>query len=181
MMKQLFKDIVTPELSEGAIINNEFIGFKEDYLVLWCLLKKYNPSSVFEIGTNFGTGTNIICNALPYADVYSLELPFGEGDAPLVNKGKDMTGVNCKLPFTQIRADSTTYDYSEYPCKCYYVDATHQYDNVFKETTLILEQEPDIIIFHDADIPEVLQAIQDAKGDYTLYRVTDTRIAYLLK
>jgi len=181
MIKQLFKDIVTPELSEGAIINNEFKGFREDYLVLWCLLKQYNPSSVFEIGCNFGSGTNIICNALPYADVYSLDLPFGEGDKPLYQNGKDHVGINCKLPFTLIRADSTTYDYSEYPCECYFVDAGHFYDNVLAETKSIIEQEPDIIIYHDSDIPEVLQAIQDAKGDYTLYRVTDTRIAYLLK
>lgn len=184
MTKQTFKDIVTPELSEGAIINNEFKGFKEDYLVLWCLLKQYNPSSVFEIGCNFGSGTNIICNALPYADVYSLDLPFGEGDKPLYQNGKDHVGINCKLPFTLIRADSMTYDYSEYPCEAYFCDATHEEENVFIETCGMLQQQPDLIIWHDVDIIGVYNGIirafdhEKMETFYYLYRVTDTRIAY---
>lgn len=181
MINQQFTDF---EISPLAIINNEFKGFKEDYLILDSLLRKYNPKSVFEIGTNFGSGTNIICNALPNAVVYSLDLPFGEGDKPLYQNGKDHVGINCKRPFTQLRGDSTEFDYYNYPCKAYFVDAGHFYENVYSETKLIIEQAPTIIIYHDTNIPKVLRAIKDAtkyNSNYELYRVTDTRIAYLLR
>jgi len=40
-MKTLqYSDIVTPELMRGALLNNEFQGFREDYAVLHCLLRK---------------------------------------------------------------------------------------------------------------------------------------------
>lgn len=182
MIKTVFNDIVTPELSKGAILNKEFQGFEQDYLVLHCLLRKYRPKSLLEIGTNFGTGTNIICNALPSADVYSLELPLGEGDAPLNQGGRDMTGRNCKFRFTQLRGNSLYFDYDAYPCEAYYVDGSHFYENVLAETEGILRQMPDLVIYHDTDIPEVLKAIKDAMNtDYELYRVTDTRISYLLR
>jgi len=73
-----------------------------------------------------------------------------------------------------------TFDYSLYPCEGYFVDAGHFYDNVFHETKEILKQNPKIVIYHDADIPEVLQGIKDGiKESYELFRVIDTRIAYL--
>ncbi len=179
MIQQTFSDF---EISPLAIRNKEFPGFEHDYLVLDSLLRKYQPKSVFEIGTNFGTGTNIICNALPEANVFSLDLPFGEGDKPLWADGKDHVGENCKRVFMQLRGDSTKYNYSLYPCEFYFVDAGHFYQNVFKETTEVLKQNPLIVVYHDTDIPEVLHAIIDGMNDdYELFRVTDTRISYLLR
>ena len=178
MIQQTFKYF---DISPDAIINNEFPGFKEDYLILDSLLRKYKPESVFEIGCNFGTGTNIICNALPDAKVFSLDMPYGRGDLPLYSGGKDHTGQNCKLPFTLLRGDSTEFDYSKYPCQAYFVDAGHFYENVLIETKKVLAEKPLIVIYHDSDIPEVMQGILDGMNEgYELYRVTDTRIAYLL-
>lgn len=178
MISQQFTDF---EISPLAIRNKEFPGFEQDYLVLDSLLRKYQPKSVFEIGTNRGTGTRIIKNAVPDADVYSLDMPFGMGDAPLYHEDKDYTGINCNLPFTQLRGNSMTFDFSLYPCECYFIDAGHFYDNVFRETTEVLKQKPKLVIFHDSDIPEVFNAIVDGSRNkgYELYRVTDTRIAYL--
>lgn len=179
----IIKQFADFDISPDAIINNEFAGFKEDYLILDSLLRKYNPKSVFEIGTNFGTGTNIICNAVPDAKVYSLDLPFGQGDKPLYQNGQDRVGINCKRPFIELRGNSTTFDYSLYPCDCYFVDAGHFYENVLAETSKILAEFPDLVIYHDADIPEVMQGIKDgSKGlDYELYFVEGTRISYLLR
>ena len=182
MTNQNFKDF---EISPHAIPNNEFKGFFQDYLILDSLLRTYNPKTFFEIGTNFGSGTNIICNAIHTALVYSLDLPFGKGDKPLYAAGFDNTGTNCNKPFTQLRGDSMTFDYSLYPCEGYFVDAGHFYDNVLHETKEILKQKPKIVIYHDADIPEVLQGIKDGIKEsyesYELFRVIDTRIAYLAK
>ena len=181
MIQQTLNDVVTPELVQGAIINNEFPGFPDDYRVLHCLIRKYSLASFFEVGTNFGTGTKIIKNAMGVGIVYSLDLPFGEGDVPLYAKGKDHTGENCSLPFVQLRGDSMTFDFSRYPCQGYFIDAGHFYDNVLKETTEILKLKPKLIVWHDADIPEVYKAIHDSfegNYEYNIFRVVGTRIAY---
>ena len=76
MKTQLVKDIYDEELANNAIIHDGYIGFREDYLVLHCLLKTYKPKTLLEIGTHRGVGMNIICNAIPESNVYSLDLPF---------------------------------------------------------------------------------------------------------
>lgn len=189
MIKQLFKDIYTPELAEGAIINDEFTGFKEDYLILHCLLRIYQPKSVFEIGTNLGRGTKIIKNALPDSDVYTLDLPTELAHISLqhpLNEGHgDKVGELCDLPFTQLRGDSMTFDFSKYPCEGYWIDAEHCYKNVNHETMQAINCGARFISFHDSDIEDVYAGIVDAFNqwgkNYTLYRVTDTRILYAIR
>src|SRR3972149_5309293 len=117
MITQTFKDIYTEELAQGAILNEEFTGFKEDYLVLHCLLRKHRKvlNTFLEIGTNMGTGTRIIKNAIPHANVFSLDLPTELAHTSLqhpISEGKgDNVGSKCDLPFTQLRGDSMTFNY----------------------------------------------------------------------
>jgi len=188
MIEQKYADIVTPELLQGAIENREFEGFLEDYHILHALLRKYNPNSVFEIGTNCGRGTSIICNAIPDAKVYSLDLPTELAHISLqhpINEGHgDRVGYLCQFPFTQLRGDSMTFDFSKHICEAYYIDGEHSYKNVFLETTNILNINPQLIIWHDTNIPEVCSAIIDVfnnhveRENYYLCRVTNTRISY---
>lgn len=189
MKKQEFVDLYDQDQASDAIINDEYTGFKQDYLILHLLLRKFKPKSVFEIGTNMGTGTKIIKNAVgPNAEVYSLDLPTELAHISLqhpINEGKgDSVGHKCDLPFTQLRGDSMKFDYSAYPCEAYYVDGEHTFKAVSHETKEILKLNPKIIIFHDTDMPEVLDGILHSSEDnkkYDFYRVTDTRIGYLLR
>lgn len=191
MKNQLYKDIVTPELLSGAIENNEFHGFLQDYHILHCLLKIHNPKSVCEIGTNTGLGTLIIKNALPESEVFSLDLPTELAHVSLqhpINEGKgDRVGHRCTLPFTQLRGDSMKFDYSKYPCEAYYIDGEHDYEHPHHETIQALSIKPKLIIYHDSDIQAVYKAITAAFKDspegknYDLFRVTDTRIAYAVR
>lgn len=191
MINQTYSDIVTPELLAGAIENNEYDGFLQDYHVLHCLIRKYQPTSLLEIGTNLGTGTNILCNAGKawMMQVYSLDLPTELAHISLqhpISEGKgDKVGSNCKFHYTQLRGDSMTFDFSAYPVDAYYCDGEHTTENVFHETREMLSMLPRIIIYHDTNLLEVMLGITDGlKGftsDYALYRVTDTRISYLLK
>lgn len=186
--KTRFADEYIDEAARGAILNTDYPGFKEDYIVLHCLMRLSKAKSVFEIGTNMGKGTAIICNALPFADVYSLDLPFELVHRSLqhpINEGKgDNVGRFCKFPYTQIRADSMMFDYERQPCEAYYIDGEHTFTNVYHETTQVLKCNPKLIVWHDSDIPEVydgiVKAFDDAKnGDkYELTRVEDTRIMY---
>jgi hypothetical protein len=183
MKNQTFADIYNPDIAFGAIINDEFTGFKEDYLLLHCLMKMYAPKSVFEIGTNMGRGTEIICNAVPNAKVYSLDLPTELAHVSLqhpISEGKgDKVGSLCKKPFTQLRGDSRAFDFSEYPCEAYWIDAEHTEEAVKHETKQAVKCKAKLIIWHDANMPEVMAGIVAGLGKgYELYRVEDTRIAY---
>lgn len=188
MIKQLSQDVLF-DISD-AIINDEFDGFKEDYLCLHSLIRRYRPASFMEIGTNCGVGTNIICNAIyKYhfdAKIYSLDLPTELAHISLqhpISEGKgDKVGSLCKFPFTQLRGDSLIFDFSPYPCKGWYIDGEHDQKHVYHETKEALKQKAEIIIFHDTNIPMVMNGILLAIDNqpYELYRITDTRISYLL-
>ena len=188
MKNTLSTSIISRKLAKGAIFNDEYQGFHEDYLVLHCLLRLHNPKTLFEIGTNMGTGTMIMKNAVPDCDIYSLDLPTELADLSLqhpINEGKgDSVGHRCSLPFTQLRGDSMKFDYSQYKCDAYFIDGEHDYDHPHHETKEVLKLQPKLIVWHDSDMTDVRKAIDDAfKGvsNYDLFRVTDTRIAYAIK
>ncbi len=184
------RDVVTPELEEGAIYNDEFPGFHEDYLVIHSLIKKHKPATIFEIGTNMGTGTQILKNAHMDAVVMTLDLPTELAHESLqhpINEGKgDSVGKKCKLPFVQLRGDSMSFDFFRYPCEAYFIDGEHDELHVRHETTMILlnRPRPSLVIYHDADIPAVFNGILggfDGVKGYELFRVTDTRILFAIK
>lgn len=184
---QKFKDVYTEELAEGAILNEEFEGFREDYLILHCLLRKYNPESVFELGTNMGVGTNIICAAVPDAKVYSLDLPTELAHISLqhpISEGKgDKVGTMCTRPYIQLRGDSLKYQY--FPVEAAFIDGEHDYEHPSYETEMLADLGTNLLIWHDSDIEEVWRGIKfglfATAASYQLYRVEDTRIAYALK
>lgn len=183
-----YRDIVSPELLSDAVENREFHGFLEDYHVLHCLMRTYKPTSIFEVGTNMGTGTKILKNACMDAVVFTLDLPTELAAKSLqhpISEGKgDRVGKNCNLQFVQLRGDSMAFDFSQYPCEAAFIDGEHDYEHVFRETTEVLKWQPKIIVWHDSDIQGVYRGILDSfKGreDYQLFRVADTRMAYAVK
>lgn len=184
-MKEIsFKDIDNEEWRKDAI-QHTHEPFIKDYLALHLLLKGYNIKSVMEIGTHIGEGTNIICNAVPGAKVYSLDLSEDQSHKTLQHpKLKDMkVGELCERPFIQLWGDSMTFKFLKYPCEAWYIDGEHTYSNVRRETKEAIKQKAKLIIWHDADMQEVNNAINDSfewNKDYELYRITDTRIAYAI-
>lgn len=193
MKYQTFKDIYTDELAQGAYIHDAYIGFKEDYLILHCLLRIHNPKSVYEIGSNIGEGIKVMRAALPNAKIYSLDLDYetmkqNSKQYPIGADGEDRVGSAARhIDYTQLRGDSLTFDYKKYPCQAYFCDGEHDTLHAKQETILMLSCKPNIIIYHDSDMPEVMDgilqglAIHTENSNYELYRVTDTRIAYLLR
>jgi len=155
-MKEIdYFDLYDSDLAKGCIIHTH-PPFLKDYITLHILLKIADPSTVMEIGTHVGEGTNIICNALPDAKVYSLDLPMELRDLSLQHpslKSMDV-GVMCKLPYTQLLGDSMNFDYYKYPCEAYFVDGEHTEKNVLHETVQILNGKPKLIVYHDYDMPK---------------------------
>ena len=185
--------IITSECVSDAILNTDYEGFREDYLVLHCLLRKHMPKRFFEVGCNMGVGTRIIKNALgKESEVMSLDLPTELAHESLqhpISEGKgDSVGHRCDLPFTLLRGDSLKFDYTNsYPINGWFIDGEHDYDHPYHEAKQAIRSGAEIIVFHDSDIPCVFDAIEDAFDDelagdtYNVYRVTDTRIAYAVK
>lgn len=189
MIKQRKSDIVTSELMTGAILNNRHHGFIDDYAVLHSLIKIYEPKSIFEFGCNTGFGTKIMCNAAgPECKVTSFDLPTEECHVSLqhpLNEGKgDIVGRECTFPFTLLRGNSYTYDFSKVgEFDFAWIDSEHNYEVPLIEAKAAIAAKAKVIAFHDSDIDVVYQAIRDAfeNQPYELYRVVDTRIAYAVR
>lgn len=190
MKKQTYSEIVTPELLENTLDHNAHTGFLEDYRVISCLLKTHKPKSLFEIGTNIGSGINVMATALPGLKIFSLDLDYetmklNSKQYPIGKNGEDRVGSGAKVPYTQLRGDSMKFDYSKYPCESYFIDGEHDYVHAHHESKKAFEQKPKLIIWHDSDMPEVYKGIVDAHKEsgkkYTLYRVEETRIAYAIR
>ncbi len=180
-----YDKIVNDALSKGAILHTHE-PFEKDYLTLHCLLKKYAVNSVFEIGTHTGEGTNIICNAVPSAKVYSIDLQESQADKSLQHPKykEEEVGHRCEHPYIQLWGDSMIFNYNKYPCEAYFIDGEHDYAHPAHESKKAKQLNPKIIIWHDADIIEVYNAITDTfayQNEYELYRVTETAIAYAIR
>jgi len=172
--------VITPALSANAIIRAE-VGFEKDFLVLHCLIKKYSPKKIFEIGTCEGYGTLIMANACRTSSIISIDLP---PNTPPYYLDKNTIGNKCYLPYQQVFGDSLTYNYEQhFPINAWFIDGAHDYNHVKYETEQAVKSDAQLIIYHDTDVPEVLQAVIDSLEDsaYTIYRVTDTRISYAIK
>jgi hypothetical protein len=198
-MKEIeFNEIVKLPYSKNAAIRSGFPGFKEDYLTIHCLIGKYKPKTIMEIGTSSGLGTKVICNAMGIkrfgrnkkdVKVYSIDVPVGTDPKIIYPHGEDghpkEPGIYCKLPFTQIFGNSYGFDFSPYyPIEGWFIDGKHDYKFAKNDTSLALKSNPVILIWHDADIEEVGRAIIEemkAHAEYDLFRVIGTRIAYAVK
>ena len=186
----MYRTVFIPELSEDAIYNDLWPGFREDYLLLHSLLRLFKPKRVMEIGTHLGRGTKIIKNAVgPDSQVFSLDLPPDIGPTTGTEYQPGQVGSQCDLPYTQLWGDSRTFDFSpHYPIDAFYVDGEHVYDNVYKESVSVIRAKPALAIYHDSEDWGVFKGICDAyfateemAREFVLYRVIDTRIMFVLR
>jgi len=189
-----YEDIVTEELKRGAFVRQDFPGFWEDYLVVHCLIRRYQPKTFFEIGTSNGEGTNVICRAMgmkrfKFLDrgdikVYSLDVPPNTDPSIIYPDGEDghpgKAGVLCKYPYTQLFGFSPDFDYRPYyPVEGWFIDGKHSYEFVAGDTEKALGSNPKLIIWHDIQISEVSDAIVDVmanRDDYYVYRAGEARV-----
>lgn len=178
-----YQELYDTEIARDCITHTH-LPFLKDYIALHILLKISEPKSVLEVGTHIGEGTNIICNSVPKAKVFSLDLPPEEASKSMQHPTyKQMRiGEMCKRTYTQLYGDSMKFDYPI--CDAWFIDGEHDYSHPRHETVQAIKQKAKIIIWHDADIMEVYNAITDSfayDGDYNLYRVTGTAIAYAVR
>ena len=197
--KVKYDTVVTQPFSDDAIVRDDFPGFKEDYLAIHSIIRKYRPKRLLEIGTSTGWGTNVICNAmgvrkgiagglLDKRKVTSIDVPPGTDASIIYPKGEDghplKAGVNCKFLYAQLFGSSITYDFAPYyPLDAWFIDGKHDYEYCSKDTKQALKADPDLIIWHDMQMQEVYDAVAETmygKG-YSIKWVNKTRVAYAIK
>lgn len=199
MKKTKYTQIVTKKLKENAILRLGFPGFKEDYLGIHCLIRKYMPSTFGEIGTSSGEGTNIIGNALGLSKLlfwknfnkklYSIDVPPGTNPKKIYPGSEDghpaKAGVMCRLPYTQLFGDSTKFDFSPYyPIEAWFIDGKHNYEYAKKDTIQAIKSNPILIIWHDKQIEGVTEAVVDIMREhkqYQLFNLDNTRLLYAVR
>jgi predicted O-methyltransferase YrrM len=176
--------------TEDALIHDAYVGFKEDYLCLHSLLRKFNPSTLLEIGTNIGSGVNVMAKACPLAKIMTLDLDYktmklNSKQYPIGEHGEDRVGSAIRVPYVQLRGDSMTFDYTTlYPIDAWFIDGEHDYTHAHHESKQAILSQAKLIVWHDSDIDVVFNGITDAFKDdsnYDLFRVTNTRIAYAVR
>lgn len=199
MQKVKYSEIVTPILKENAILRGGFPGFKQDYLGIHCLLKKYDLKRFVEIGTSSGAGTNVICNAMGLhkyfwwknirKQVLSIDVPPGTNPSIIYPDAEDghpqKAGEMCQFPYTQLFGDSTKYDFSPYyPIQGWFIDGKHNYEYATKDTIQALKSDPKLIIWHDKQIDGVSKAILDvmkSHKEYKLFDLEKTRLIFAVR
>lgn len=197
MFEIRFNQIVRAPYSNNAFIRNDFPGFKEDYSVLHCLIKKYKPNYFMEIGTGSGLGTKVISKAMgikrfwlnPGKKVYSLDVPPGTDPKIMYPDGGEghpsKAGSDCNFPYKQIFGDSYNFDFSTYyPIEGWFIDGKHNYKYVKNDTELALKSNPILIVWHDIQINEVVRAVKETMAQtrtYKLFRVLGTRMGFAVK
>lgn len=187
----IFNDeFLNPQNVSNCILRDDFPGFKEDYITIHLLIKKYKPFNIIEIGTNSGIGTNIICNAMSGNPVFSIDLPK-EYDMSIIYNAKNPedgrpknVGECCKLPYTQLWGNSKDFDFSKYyPIDAWFIDGKHNYEYVINDTNIAMNANSRLIMWHDVQISEVEKGIIDSINldIYNLFYVQNTRIAFAVK
>ena len=175
----------------------------EELVVLASFAKKFQPRRIFEIGTFDGrTSLNLIANAAPDAELYTLDLPksaitstelrIKTGDRKFIDKpssGSRFVGTSYAPRIHQIYADSAKYDYSALhnSMDLIFVDGAHSYEYVMNDTEKVwplLKNGKGIILWHDYGWHEVILALnefytQDSRFS-KLMHIEGTTIACLI-
>lgn len=149
-------NFLNPENMSSCIIRDDFPGFKEDYITVHLLIKKYKPFNIIEIGTNSGIGTNIICNAMEGNPVFSIDLPK-EYDMSIIYNTENPedgrpknVGECCKFSYTQLWGNSKDFNFSNYyPLDAWFIDGKHNYEYVINDTNNAMKADSKLIIWHD--------------------------------
>jgi predicted O-methyltransferase YrrM len=209
--KQYTKVLPLADINEVApdknivIKNNEFEDGNVSHFELECicrLVKKYQPESIFEIGTfngrtsyhmaaNTPLNTNIITLDLPKTEMANTALRIKSGEKKFINKdrsGEYFMDTEMNKKITQIYADSAQADYTPYNNKMdfIFIDGSHSYEYVISDTQVarkLLRNGKGLILWHDYGWNEVIQALNEFYENDPFYKnlknINGTSLVYL--
>jgi predicted O-methyltransferase YrrM len=135
-----------------------------ELLVIARLVRERRPSRLFEIGTFDGRTTLAMADNAPEdAIIHTLDLPSGAAtemslapkERQFVDKdesGGRLRGRGSASKVTQLYGDSATFDFDAYSAELVFVDASHAYEYVLKDSATALELlrgGAGVILWHD--------------------------------
>jgi hypothetical protein len=117
---------------------------------------------VLELGTRYGVSTSAFCHSAKY--VYTVDI---EDCSMYIPDGiENVTFMHTKS------TDIDVIDFDGINIDIVLIDTEHTYKQVINEFSIIYPLYPDIVVFHDVQIAEVKEAIEDICKEYNLtYKV----------
>ncbi len=183
-MKVVKPDEIAGNIPEPHIVEEDVLDGNvtlQELIILSKLVTRYQPKTIFEIGTFDGRTTINLANVAPDdAKVFTLDLPrtelgktkyptyeregFNWKDATYIDKeeiGHRYKGKPTEKKITQLLGDSATFDFSPYYNKMdfVFVDGSHAYEYTKNDTEIafkLLRNGSGIIVWHDYGVwPDV--------------------------
>lgn len=168
--------------------------------VINALVRRYQPQTIFEIGTFDGRTTlNMAANAPANAQVFTLDLPrealgdtalpIKEGDQIHINKegsGARFAQTRWAQQITQLFGDSAQFDFAPYhhQCDMVFVDGAHSFEYVMRDSVTarsLLRDGKGVIIWHDAIMDGVGDALNqlfcENEAFSTMFLIQNTSLA----
>ncbi|MBF0275708.1 MAG: class I SAM-dependent methyltransferase [Nitrospinae bacterium] len=168
------------------------------------IVKKYNPTAIFEIGTfdgrttlnmaaNAQEGTQICTLDLPGKELGNTGLPVLKADHKYIDKassGNRFMNTPFAKNITQLFGDSATFDFTGHQAKydLVFVDGAHSYEYALNDTEValkLLKKSGGVIVYHDYNgaFEGVTQALNELylnrEGFNRLRHIKDTSIVFL--
>jgi predicted O-methyltransferase YrrM len=152
------------------------------------------PARIFELGTFDGATTLALAQSAPEAEVLTLDLPDSAvahdasdaGEMENLHRGgvgSRFSGTAESARITQLRGDSTTFDFSPYTgsVDLVFVDACHDYPYVRadSQTALRLVSPGGVVMWHDYQRgwPGVVRAVDEVTAGRDVHHVAGTDFA----
>lgn len=174
----------------GTLKRTEYNARLDEQIYIGYLISALRARRIFEIGTFDGDTTRYMAEvASPEAHVWTIDLPpeyFTEGGLQGWFTANDVGRAFHDAPeatrITQLRGDSTAYDYGSYwgTMDLVSVDAAHDYTHGLADsrTALRLVHPDGIVLWHDftPQWGRLVHAIREATRGYDLRRIGGTSL-----
>ncbi len=211
---QRFKKIPEIQLSEITKTENDRVCIAEpvslkgnitisELLILNLLVKRFNPKTIFELGTfNGRTTLNLAINSSSDVRVYTIDLPKDNVISPALPTTRDdeqyinqhVTGLKFlnqeeKSKITQLYGDSAIFDFTPYfnTIDMVFVDGSHSFEYVMNDSKIalkLLNNGHGLIVWHDyssshKEVTKALNKLQLENSEFKMFHIKDTTLVYL--
>jgi len=170
-----------------------------DLLILAVLVKKYNPKTIFEIGTFEGLGSLVMCENCSANVLYTLDFnPNKPRIIPNLKRNKPeqknshssftsehsdyLKEIKDDVQINRLFSDSRHFDYSPFfdSIDFFYIDATKTYPYILKDTLNAINciRKGGTIAWHDVKVSPMLKVLSKLSSFLKIYYIVNSNICF---